>query len=83
MIGPITLGAKQARLALFRRVRGELRAYLAVFAQGQNTTTLINATTAIVDKQYSMACSRMASILSQWNMTSLTGGTLMRGSLVP
>jgi hypothetical protein len=50
---------------------------------GQNTTALANATSAMVSKQYSMACSRMASLLSQWNMTSLTGGTLMRGSLIP
>ena len=50
---------------------------------GQNVNTLATVTTAMLNHQYSLSGARMASILSQWNTTSIQGCSLVGGSLAP
>ena len=50
---------------------------------GHNPTTFANATTAMLNRQYSLCTPRLSAILSAWNAASLTGGTLIGGSIAP
>ena len=50
---------------------------------GHNPTTFANATTAMQNRQYSLATPRLSAILSAWNAASLTGGRLIGGSIAP
>jgi hypothetical protein len=50
---------------------------------GQSVSTLIPATTAMLNHQYSLASAGMSAILSSWNRTNVRGCSLAGGSLIP